>query len=926
MKIKLLILLFVLCSNVLPGQVLEKKIIAGKYNKTPVIQVFNDLESTYGLKFYYHKQWIDKLYTTIDNDSIRLNQFLKSSLRGTLLEYSFIEPNIIVITKEKRIRTILPDFIEQNESGLLYNDGGENIPDVQSRYMKGRESNMLTTLTIGTTKGALNRKNATITGKLASRGTGEPLLGATLYIKELESGVASDAEGIVTLTLQPGKYSAEFQCLGMDKYICLLDVRSSGFFEIEMEPKLTSISEVVVTGKKKYTKESVLGLEQVSLKTVKEIPSLMGEKDILKISQLLPGIVSVSEASGGINVRGGNADQNLFYINDLPIYNTSHVFGFFSAFNSTIVKDFTIFKGHVPVEFGGRLSSIFKIETRKGNKKQFFTQGGISPVAANIEAEIPLIKEKCSVVLSGRSSYSDWILNRLKEPSIRNSTANFYDLAGSVHYEVNTKNSIYFFGYNSSDVFNYNQIVNNEYSNQGFSLNYSHRFNPKLKSKLVLASSIYDFTISDQTSLTESYRNYFKINHKEVKVSFNWSVNEKHEVNFGANSILYGIDRGEVIPLVSESQIPYQDLGNDSGIETCVFVDDKFAITRRINLYAGVRYSNFVSLGAKSIMNYYEGTEKSKNNISDTTIFNSGEHIKSYSNPELRFAGEFLIGLNGSLRFSYTEMNQYIFMLSNTISIAPTDQWKLAGFHIIPPKSRQIAAGYMFDIAQLGLNISSEMYYKMAENIIEYKDGASFVGNKYIETEVLQGNQDAYGMEFMISKQKGRFSGWLSYAYSRSIVNIDGKNNWEKINKGMPYASNYDKPHVLNVVNNLKFRRRFIVSYNMIYSSGRPVTIPKEVYLIDQMRYIKYSERNEYRIPDYFRLDVSMTIEGNLKKKKPFHNSLVFSVYNVTGRSNAQSVYFKSENGFVLGYKYSVIATPIFTVTWNYKLGNYANE
>lgn len=926
MKFKLQILLYIFCSNLLSGQVLENKLVSGVYRQESVVKVFSDMESNYDLKFYYNKEWIENHITSVDFDTIELNKFLKACLRGTLLEYSFIEPNIVVITKDKKIKTELPDFACREESSLLYDDKDKVITDVQGRYMKGREPDMLSTLIIGNTKNALNHRKATITGKLTNRETGEPLLGATLYIKELESGVASDAEGRVTMTIGPGKYSTEFQCLGMDRYSCLLDVRSSGFFEIEMEPKLTTISEVIVKAQKKYTKESVLGLEQVSLKTVKEIPSLLGEKDILKISQLLPGVVSVSEASGGINVRGGNADQNLFYINDLPVYNTSHVFGFFSAFNSTIVKDFTIFKGHVPVEFGGRLSSIFKIETRKGNKKQFFTQGGISLVAANIETEFPVIKDKCSVVLSARSSYSDWILKRLKEPSIRNSAANFYDLAGSIHYEINTKNSIYFFAYSSSDVFNYNQIVNNEYSNQGFSLNYSHRFNPKLKSKLVLVNSIYDFSVSDQTSLTESYQNKFKIDHKEAKVSFDWSINEKHQVNFGANTILYSIDRGEVVPLVPESEVPYQDLGNDSGLETSVFIDDKFSITQRINLYAGIRYSSFVSLGPKTILNYQNGTEKNTNNISDTSYYNKGEFIKSYRNPEFRLAAEFLLGFNGSLRLSYTEMSQYLFMLSNTISIAPTDQWKLAGFHVAPPKSRQLAAGYMFDIAQLGLNVSSELYYKMAKQIIEYKDGANFIGNKNIETEILQGNQNAYGMEFMLSKQKGRFTGWLSYAYSRSIMQIDGENNWEKINVGKPYASNYDKPHVLNVVNNLKFRRRFIVSYNMIYSTGRPVTVPQEVYIIDQMRYIKYSGRNEYRIPDYFRLDISMTIEGNLKKKKPLHNSLVFSVYNVTGRSNAQSVYFRSENGFILGYKYSVIAAPIFTVTWNYKLGNYANE
>jgi hypothetical protein len=902
--------------------------ISCNFVNTILTDAITEIEVSHAVKFFFRHEWTDSLKITLSAHNMSLDDFLNITVQGTSLHYYIDTPpaKVYLFPGKMDIR-ILPKFNlpTANENDTMVSLQ-KQISEAEEKYMKGRRPDMMETIVIGRSNVSAGSKKATINGKISDLQTGEPLLGATLFIQELNIGSASDANGLLSITLNPGKYHASFQCLGMANKKCLLDVRSSGFFNIALDKEVTSIDEVIVTAEKKYNKAATLGMEYISLKAVKELPGLMGERDVLKVSQLLPGVVSVNEVSGGINVRGGNADQNLFYINDIPILNTSHVFGFFSAINPTLVKDFVIYKGQIPVEYGGRLSSIFKIETRKGNKKKFFTQGGISPVSANAEVEVPLFKDKCSLVLSARSSYSDWILKRLKDPALRNSSSNFYDFAGSVDYELNNKNKLFIFSYGSKDNFNYNQEIEYEYANLGTSLNFLHRFTPNLKSEVSFSNSDYTFSNADRTNESNSYKHSYDLDQVGLKANLYWSINEKHTITIGSNLIDYNLDRGTVSPLLPESEVKINDLGTEHGMESALYIDEKYNIIRWLNIYGGVRYSSYQGLGPKKVVQYSPNTAYDEKNIIDTISFGDGDRFINYHHPEFRFAVELNTGPHSSLKFSYTEMSQYLFMLSNTISIAPSDQWKLVDNYIKPPRSKQISSGYYIEFPALALSLSTEVYYKISQNIVEYKDGANFLSGINIETEILQGKQEAYGCEFMLSKTGGRLNGWLSYAYSRSKITVNGYYPWQKINNGETYPSNYDKPHVLNLVGNLHANRRFIFSSNLSYSSGRPNTMPQEIYYIDGSRYVEYSKRNDYRIPDYFRLDLSLTFEGNLKVKKPFHSSWMFSVYNATGRKNANSIYFNSVDGKILGYKYSIIGTRLYTITWNFKLGNYANE
>lgn len=899
--------------------------ISGNYQGLSFIQFVDEVEQAFPIKFYFNKAWIESIQVNLNSDSIPLNKALDKILIHSFLGYYISDEGNVYILPDKSLAPELPDYaLSSNESGST----GENVEQlaIEEKYLRGREPDMVETIVIGNAEQYRQGKRTIINGNLTNIETGEPLIGATIYIKELMLGAITDQYGSMSLVLRAGKYAATFECMGMADTKCLIDVLSDGYFKLQMKPQLTSIAEVTVTADQTYSRGSKPGLEKVSIKSVKELPTLMGERDVLKIAQMLPGIVSVGEGSAGINVRGGNVDQNLFYLNDIPVYNTSHLFGFFSAINTNIVNNFSIYKGHVPAEYGGRLSSVFNVETRRGNKNKFFTHGGISPVSAQISAEAPIMKDKASVMVSARSSYSDWILNQMNDPALRNSDASFYDLAGGFDYELNDNNRVNIFGYYSKDKFNLNNLSEYEYSNSGGSLNYLHRFSPGLKSDLTLISSGYTFNIADKSSISAAYQHQYHLRHHEIKYSMSWLLNEKHKLNGGIGSIVYELNRGDVEPYGVESKIERLALGNEKGVESAAFIDETYSPAFWLSINAGLRYSFYNELGPKKVYSYYPGLPMQENTVSDSTEYASGEIVSSYGGPEFRFAIDFKIHHNHSIKLSFVQMRQYLFMLSNTIAVAPNDQWKLADSHLVPPNSNQYSLGYFFSNAAKGINASIEAYYKEAKNIIEYKDGADFLATPYVERTVLQGDQSAYGIEFMLAKSKGNLNGWISYVYSRSEILVDGEHKWDKINNGNKYPANYDKPHVVNVVGSYRVNRRLSFSTNLSYATGRPLTLPQSIFYVKDNPYVEYSERNAYRMPDYFRMDLSLTLEGNLKEKKFMHSYWVFSVYNLTGRKNPHSIYFMSENGLIKGYQYAVIGVPIFTITWNFKLGNYANN
>jgi len=885
------------------------------------------VEDQTGIQFFYKNEWVENIVVNLSADGMEVESMVEKVLMGSGLFHQYIHPDRIVILHGQKVATDLshlsaPDREERSsrEEDQLTKNGG--------KYLEGtRPEQIVQTIVVGSKGNGSSPSVARIRGRIRDIDSGEPVIGATLVITDTGKGSISDQNGWVTMSLRPGRYNVQFSFIGMESFLCQLDVRSDGDFQVDMQSAVIALNEVQIIGNHYRDINSTdVGVERLSMNSVKQMPLFMGETDVIKISRLLPGITSAGEASVGVNVRGGSADQNIFYINRLPIYNTSHMFGFLSAFNSDIVQDFSVYKGNVPVNYGGRLSSVFNIVTRKGNQKRFTAHAGISPVSAHATLEGPIKKDYASFLVSGRSSYSDWMLNRMEDPLLRDSKASFYDFSGSVTVTPNEKNDFNAFYYQSFDRFAYGDINEYEYANRGGSLVWKHAFSPALSSTVTGTISDYTFANTENHQISQAYRHRYNIRHNEFITEFAWAPALNHNFNFGTNLIYYDLNRGQVLPWGENSlKIPV-NLGLEKGVEGSLFASDNITLFPWLSVYAGLRYSFYSALGPQTVRLYEEGQPKIETSVIDSVQYKNNEPISFDSGPEIRSAINIKTGQNTSIKFSFSQMRQYLFMLSNTVTISPTDQWKLSDYHISPPTGNQFTTGVYHIWPRWGLSGSLEVYYKHTENIVEYKDGANFIGSKYTETAILQGIQEAYGAEFMLQKSSGRLDGWISYAYSRSLVQVEGPNELESINRGDPYPSNYDRPHVLNLIWSYHINRRFTFSSNMVYMSGRPVTFPSSLYYINEIVYIDYYAKNQVRVPDYFRVDASLSIEGNLKAQKRFHSTWSINVYNALGRNNPQSLFFEPQENYLKGFSFSVIGVPVFTVSWNVKMGNYESN
>jgi|GEM_PF-23173 len=903
-------------------------LISGDYRDLSFDEFAGEVEDQVPLKFIYRKEWTSDIRISASGENMELSKILSDHFSKNDLYY-FSNGKRIFITRDNPLVTVLPDYDGTDEAAGRSDDSLETrtLTEAERLYIEGRRKSTINTIYVGSSANHINDQGAVINGHIKDSETGESLVGATIFVQELARGFITDINGNFTMSIPPGSYIFRFNCLGMKELLYKMEIRSSGELDIEMSSRLYPIDEITV---KSSEFNNVRGLEmgftQISIKNIKEIPVLLGEKDVLKVVHMLPGVQNAGEGSAGINVRGSAADQNMFFLNKIPVYNTSHFFGFFSAFNPDIIRDFSFYKSNLPAKYGGRLASVIDISSRQGNSKNFTARGGISPITAKIAVEGPIIKDRSSYVLSARSTYSDWILKRMEDAELQNSNAQFYDLAAGISTKLNDQNLIKVFGYYSKDQFLLAATEEFQYSNAGVSMDWWHQVSSILSANTSFAVSQYQFDHENNSLPLEAYQHDYQINHYELKSDFTLIPGYRHKVTFGGNAILYDIDRGEILPLGEGSSRKPVSLGTESGIEGGIYVSDQVQVSDRLSIYAGLRYSFYAYMGPQTVYEYAPDNPAGHEFIDDTLYFSDGEIVSFYSGPEIRASAIYLTGSNNSVKLSYNKTRQYLYMLSNTIALSPTDQWKLSDYHVRPQSADQVSIGFYQDFNRKFLNFSAELYYKKAKDIVEYKDGANFIFSPQIETEVLQGKQKAYGIELMMKKNAGKLSGWLSFTYARSLIKVDGDNYWEQINQGNWYPANYDIPVSLNGVMNLRVNRRLSFSSNIVYHTGRPITYPVTMFHRGDNRYISYSGRNEYRIPNYFRLDLSVNLEGNLKSKKFWHSYWMLNIYNLTGRKNAYSVFFKNEEGQINGYKMSIFSRPIVTLSWNFKLGNYASD
>jgi hypothetical protein len=864
-------------------------------------------------RFFFDVSDTDSLRISLSVTQKSLTQILDLALRNSLLHYS-INTNYryVYIKSISPILTDLPpDFFSQSSHD---SSSREFTPFNEAETIKADKP-----IIIGS-RNANTRKDATLAGTIKNSKSGESLIGATIMIENPTIGVATDGNGYYSLTIPKGSHQLKIRSLGMKPLNQKIIVHSDGRLNLDMEEDVLPLKEVIVESTRDQLVQGLqMGLERFDIKTMRQLPVALGEVDVLKTVLTLPGVQAVGEGTVGFNVRGGATDQNLILYNDAPIFNPSHLFGFFSAFNADAIKNVELYKSGVPAEYGGRISSVLDVTTREGNKRKWTGTGGISPITGRLSVEGPIIKDKLSVLLGGRSTYSDWLLNRIPNSTLKNSKAEFYDFNINAHYDVDSKNSIAVSGYSSSDEFKLQSDTTYSYTNQAMSLKWKHIFNNKFFGTLSSNYSNYKYKIQSSANPINSFDLTYKLQQITGKADFNYFLNSKQSLSFGLGSTRYDLAPGTYLPNGEASLVTPDILQREQGLESFAYVGTQVELTPNLSFYGGMRYSNFQNVGPHDLFVYSGNASRDVSTIIDTVTFSKGKKVSASGGPEFRTSLRYSYAPSTSLKLSYNRHRQYIQMLSNTTAIAPTDIWKLSDPYINPLIGDQVSLGIYHQSRKRSVEVSVEAYYKWMQNFLDYKGGAELIQNHHIETDVLNAQGKAYGVELLLKRTAGKVNGWVSYTYSRSLIQTKGASDIETINRGEYYPSNYDKPHALNFIGNYRFNRRFNMSLNVVYATGRPITLPVGKYIVDGTERLIYSDRNQFRIPDYFRTDFSMNMEGNHKRKKLMHGFWSLSVYNLTARRNAYSVYFTSENGVIKGYKLSIFGSAIPTVTYNFK-------
>ncbi len=919
-----LFFIFLLCSYQLVSvaQTEPAYKINSSYNGLSTLAFIDKAEKELNVHFFYQKDSLPVISFVVTGDSMTLEQVLTANF-ATYKMYVATDKNGNFFLTSNRIRPSLPDNF-YSAWGEVKEVKEDSTVSASSDYLVTKRQIGIKTLYVGNKKKGAYSEDVIMSGYLKNSATGEKIIGATLYFVELRSGTATDATGFFSYQLKKGKYTLQIQSAEYEEKKFILEVYSSDQVTIFLPEKINALKEVVITAEgTKKLETTTMGVEKITTKSVKMIPKMMGENDIVKTTLLLPGVQSVGEGTAGFNVRGSPADQNVFYMNQIPVYNTSHLMGFFSAFTPNGISDLSLYKSSFPSQFGGHLASVFDITAREGNRKKFSMEGGISPVSGNLLAEGPITKEKSSYMVAVRSTYSNWALKLVNVDAIKNSRAGFQDGIANMSLGLNDKNRLNVSGYYSTDHIRLASLTTYDYQNAGGALKWSHFIKQKHTFDFSTVYSSYSYSEENSASANEAYKMDYALNHFEGKANLMLAPSGKHHLNIGANSILYGLDNGRYAPLNEDSRILPVRLKREKGLESGIYINEEWKPSAIFSVSAGLRYNFYSYFGPQDTYIYKEGEPLQVDKIIDTVRYPKNKVIKNYSAPDIRISAKYSINEFMAVKAAFNQVHQYIFMLSNTIAISPTDKWKLVDNHIKPMNGEQYSAGFFSEFKKGMYEFSTEFYYKTVSNLVEYKDGANLLVNKIPETDVLQGNLKSYGVEFMLKKNKGRLNGWVNYTFSRALVTIDGPRPEEQINFGKTYPANYDKPHAFNIVANYKFSHRLSISSNIVYATGRPITFPAAVYYQNEIPITHYSARNEYRIPDYFRVDLSVNLEGNLKSKKMKHSSWNFSIYNLLGRDNPYSVYFKQENFSLNGYQLSIFGSPIFSVTYNFKLGSY---
>lgn len=751
-------------------------------------------------------------------------------------------------------------------------------------------------------------QNYTLKGRIKDAANGEDLIGAAVVVEGVSGkGATTNTYGFYSLTLAKGTYKISVQYIGYQSITKEVVLDKDISLDIELREETESLDEVVVSAEAANANvtKTEMSVAKISPKDVETIPVLFGEKDIVKMVQLLPGVKTSGEGGSGFSVRGGGLDQNLILLDEAPVYNASHLLGFFSVFNSDAIKDVTLYKGGMPAEYGGRASSVMDVIMKDGNAKRFGASGGIGLISSKLTLEAPIVKDKGSFIISGRRTYADVFTALSKNEDLRNTSLYFYDLNLKANYQISDRDRVYISGYFGRDKFSFDDQFGFSWGNATGTVRWNHIFNDRLFGNTSLIYSDYDYAFDigadeEKASLVSGIRDW------NLKQDFSYFLSSNNTIKFGGNLIHHNFVPG-ALDVGSESAFPPQEIDEQYAIEGALYIQNEQKVGLRWSFMYGLRYSLFDYMGPGEAYDFDENGD-----VISAETYDDWESIQFYNGFEPRASAKYLLNEVSSIKMAYNRNYQYMHLLSNSTSGSPTDRWVPSSNNVKPQIADQIAAGYFRNFQDNMYEFSVEVYYKEMQNLIDYRTGADLVFNGTVESELVYGSGKAYGLELLLKKTKGKFSGWLSYTLSRSLRQFDD------IDNGEIFPSRQDRIHDLSVTAIYNITPKWNISANFIFYTGDAVTFPSGRYQSAGKEVPYFTERNGYRFPNYHRLDLGVT--WTVKKTKKFESSWNFSVYNAYGRENPYIINFEEneDTGNVEAVQFALFKA-IPSISYNFR-------
>jgi hypothetical protein len=881
--------------------------ITGSYQEKPLPEILNDLETRYPVKFYYIPERVPFYPITFEFTGQTFYQVMQKLLDGSLLTFSKWSANEIVLVPTGSLnRAFVENMISKWKTGEWKPPVLANI--VEKSFVFGDPNT-------APTSGKL-----TLKGKIEDDESNEAIQGATILVRETGQGQVSDEKGEFDFKLPPGKYTLQINYVSFQSQLNYVAMYSDGNLAVDLISIPQQLNEVLIRAQslEKGAQSANMGVERLSARSIRELPSLMGEADVIKSLQTLPGVTNAGEGVAGFNVRGGNIDQNLILQDDAPLFNSSHALGFFSIFNADAVDQVNLYKGHIPAQYGGRLSSVLDVQLKDGNMRNWSGKGSVGIIASKFLAEGPIKKDKLSILVGVRQSYLGLALGQSYNPTIFNSKAGFNDGVMKLTWRVNSKNTLRLTGFTSHDVFRYG--LNFGYNWQNYQVTglwskiHSDRFSTKIHTSYGAYRSEQNAPQGNNAFVLNNGLNTLKF-----KVNNLLSIGSQQAIHFGIEANLYFAQPESIKPLGNISVVLPEKVRKDNGREFSLYFQDEIKFSDRISLSVGSRLSYYQNVGPRTVWYYQPGQARENFTVRDSAYFSAGQVIKTYGGLEPRVSIKIGTGARSSFKASYNRLRQYIHLTSNTVAPTPVDVWQASNLYIPPQIADQFSAGWFLDGKDKKWETSIEAYYKPIKNLLDYKNLPQLLLNPRLETEILAGVGKAYGVEFSIHKTQGKFTGWFTYAYSRSFIKTSGKTPDETINEGKWYRSNFDKPNQINVIGRLQINPTNSFSFTFTYSTGRPISVPIASYRLGNAVLADFSIRNQYRIPDYHRLDLAYTVDNRQTRLKGLRGSFTFSLYNVYARANPFSIFFKrNDNGRLSAYQLAVVGTVIPALSYNF--------